>query len=123
MPSHSNTKKPLSEEYRRGFLDAHKSLSDMKERSDEDLAIYAISEAGHIAATSGGYWRIGFGADLRYWARWKWTTGHLEGRYTFGGGLSIHEALAQAAGRVHAVEAGKEKALVDTGYRKKVGLK
>lgn len=119
MTMSSSGRKPLSQEWKDGFLAAHKSLNDMKERSGEDLAIYALAEAGAIGERQLGYFRFGVGQDGMHWHRYKWTAGPLAGRYTFGSGPSIESSLARCCAAVHEVEAGKRKAHSDTGYRTK----
>lgn len=118
MSGHDSTRKPLSQEWKNGFLAAHEGLRNAKERSDEDLTIYALSEAHESLQECTGYVRMGFGQDGLYWVRWKWTAGGLEGRYTFGSGVSLAGALANCMGAKAEVEAGKRKAHLDTGYRK-----
>ena len=70
-----------------------------------------------------GYIRIGWGRDGVPWARFKWTGGHLAGKYTFGSGDSVGMALEQVCERVYACESGKRHAHTDEGYRPRRTIK
>lgn len=108
--------------YDQGFRDGYKrAVEDYNARQVQpatDLDTFALEEAARILAQQLGYIRLGLGADRRYWTRYKWTRGPLEGFYTLASGDTIGASLATTIAHADEVEAGKRKPTRDNPPRK-----
>lgn len=80
----------------------------------DDLTIWTMEECATLMDSREGYLRLG--VDYRTggpWARWKWTKGEFAGRYVFGTGGTIIEALASVLARANEAKEGKRLPALD----------
>lgn len=79
----------------------------------------ALEELSSLFKNRNGYVRIG--VDYRtgeYWSRYKWTVGQYAGFYVFVSGGALDGCLYTLCDKVHDVEAGKGKPLLDRPARR-----
>lgn len=115
--SKSSSRTPYTEEYRRGFRDginAEQARRKTDTVGDDEIA---NEEMHALLETRDGYVRLGMTPDGLVWVRWKWTRGAFVDHYVMTSGRAIADAYFRLVERVRMVEAGKEKAYRDNGYR------